>query len=110
MYAIIGMAVVFAAVIGGYLLESGNLFVLLQPAELLIVGGAAAGIVMIANPPVVMRRMWQGSRLAFCDPTRTPAVFLRHLRMLYEVFSFVQRAGITELEPDIEDPAKSRIF
>ena len=42
MYALIGIAAVFAAVFGGYLLESGNLYVLFQPAELLIVGGAAA--------------------------------------------------------------------
>lgn len=50
MYALIGIVAVFAAVLGGFLLEKGNPYVLLQPAELLIVGGAAAGIVMVANP------------------------------------------------------------
>jgi chemotaxis protein MotA len=110
MQAIIGILAVFVAVFGGYLLERGNLFVLLQPAELLIVGGAAAGIVMVANPPGVIRRMGIGARAAFRPPVRTSRVFLRHLRMLYEVFCYVQRAGAVELEPEVEHPDKSRIF
>ena len=68
MHALVGIAVVFAAVIGGFLLESGNLYVLLQPAELLIVGGAAAGIVMVANPPSVILGMCAG-----CWPRFTTA-------------------------------------
>jgi chemotaxis protein MotA len=54
--------------------------------------------------------MWHGTKAAFRPPARSPAVFLGHLRMLYEVFCFVQRAGAVELEADVEDPAKSRIF
>ncbi len=110
MYALIGIAAVFAAVLGGFLLESGNLYVLLQPAELLIVGGAAAGIIMVANPPSVMRSMGRGCLAAFRPPPRTPRVFLRNLRMLYEIFCFIQRAGIVEFEKDVEDPGSSRIF
>jgi len=41
MFAIIGILVVFGAVLGGYLMEHGSVAVLLQPAELLIIGGAA---------------------------------------------------------------------
>lgn len=43
MFVIIGIVVVIGAVAGGYLMEHGNLRVLLQPAELLIIGGAAMG-------------------------------------------------------------------
>jgi chemotaxis protein MotA len=50
MFASIGILVVFGTVVGGYLLEHGNLKVLLQPAELLIIGGAGAGTVLVANP------------------------------------------------------------
>jgi chemotaxis protein MotA len=110
MHALIGILAVFAAVFGGFVLEHGNLFVLLQPAELLIVGGAAAGIIIVANPPSVIRRMCRGAFDAFRPSPRTPQVFLTHLRMLFEVFSFVQRAGAMELEPDVEDPERSRIF
>ncbi|MGD0778825.1 MAG: flagellar motor stator protein MotA [Candidatus Solibacter sp.] len=110
MYALIGIAAVFAAVLGGFLLESGNLYVLFQPAELLIVGGAAAGIVMVANPPALMRKMLRGCLAAFRSPPRTRQAFLRNMRMLYEIFCFIQRAGVMEFEQDVEDPVTSRIF
>jgi chemotaxis protein MotA len=110
MHAIIGIVAVFAAVFGGFLLERGSLIILLQPAELLIVGGAAAGIVIVANPPSVIRRMAQGAFAAFRPPARNPEVFLRHIRMLYEVFCFVQRAGVADFEQDVERPENSRIF
>jgi chemotaxis protein MotA len=50
MFAIIGIVVVIGAIMGGYLMEHGNVKVLIQPAELIIIGGAAAGTVLIANP------------------------------------------------------------
>ena len=110
MLALLGIAVVLLAVFGGFLMEKGNPYVLMQPAELLIVVGAAIGIVVVANPPAVMRKMASGAFAAFRSPVHTSRSFLRYLRMLYEVFAFVQRAGIVALEDDVEDPAKSRIF
>ncbi|HUK19283.1 MAG TPA: flagellar motor stator protein MotA [Bryobacteraceae bacterium] len=110
MFAIIGIVVVFAAVFGGYLLERGNPYVLMQPAELLIVGGAAAGIILVANPPAVIRKMCHSVAVTFRAPRHTPESFLRHLVMLFEVFAYSQRAGMMNLEPDVEDPPKSRIF
>jgi chemotaxis protein MotA len=43
MFAILGILVVIGAIVGGYLMEHGNLLVLVQPAELVIIGGAAIG-------------------------------------------------------------------
>src|ERR1039458_2714510 len=110
MLAVIGIAVVFLAVFGGFLMEQGNPWVLMQPAELLIVGGAAAGIILVANPPALIRKMLRGSRDAFRPAAYGRQVFLLHLRMLYEVFGYVQRAGIVALEADVENPARSPIF
>ena len=65
MFTIIGMLVVLGAVVGGYLMERGNLLVLLQPAELLIIGGAAAGTLLIANPLPVLMRILKGIAAPF---------------------------------------------
>lgn len=100
----------FAAVLGGFILERGNPYLLLQPAELLIVGGAAAGITLVANPPAVIGKMAEGIRLIFRGPVYSRQYFLTYLCMLYETFGFAQRAGIMELEQDVEDPEESRIF
>jgi chemotaxis protein MotA len=110
MLALLGIAVVLLAVFGGFILERGNPYVLIQPAELLIVVGAAIGIVLVANPPAIMRKMARAAFAAFRPLVHTSHSFLLYLRMLYEVFTFVQRAGIVELENDVETPAKSRIF
>lgn len=91
-------------------MERGNPWVLMQPAELLIVGGAAIGIILVANSPSVIGKMAHGAVAAFRPPVHTRQSFLLNLRMLYEVFGFVQRAGFMELEPDVEDPPNSRIF
>ena len=109
MHALIGIAAVFAAVLGGFLLEKGNLYVLLQPAELLIVGGAAArhrhgGQPAGGNRPHVARRCLAAFRPPGTDPPGLPAA---HMRMLYEVFCYMQRAGAMELEADVEDPPRA---
>jgi hypothetical protein len=57
-----------------------------------------------------MRKMWRGSWRHSGRRRATPQVFLRNMRMLYEIFTFIQRAGIMEFERDVEDPDSSRIF
>jgi chemotaxis protein MotA len=59
-FSIIGIVVVFGAVVGGYLMEHGNLKVLVQPAELVVIGGAAIGTALIANPLHILKSMMGG--------------------------------------------------
>lgn len=111
MFALLGIVLVIAAVFGGYLLEKGNPWVLLQPAELLIIGGAGAGIVLVANSPAAIRKMLRGLREAFHPPAQTREMYLLHLRLLFEVFSFARRSGgAIALEADLEEPESSPIF
>jgi chemotaxis protein MotA len=65
MFSIIGIVVVFGAVVAGYLMEHGNLKVLLQPAELVIILGAAIGTVLIANPLHILTKIGAGIGGAF---------------------------------------------
>jgi chemotaxis protein MotA len=110
MLVIFGIFTIFAAVLGGFLLESGNPWVLMQPAELLIVVGAAGGILLVSNPAGVIRKIGGSVCSVFHRPVYTRDFYLRNLRMLYEVFTFAQRAGVVALEPDVEQPDRSRIF
>jgi chemotaxis protein MotA len=110
MLALLGIILVFGAVFGGYLLEKGNPWVLLQPAELLIIGGAALGIIFVSNPTAVIRKMLSGLRETFRSPKHTRESYLLHLRMLFEVFSFARRAGAMKLESDVDEPDSSPIF
>ena len=55
MFVIIGILAVFGAVLGGFLMEKGPLLVLMQPSEFLIIGGAALGTLLSANPFFVLK-------------------------------------------------------
>jgi chemotaxis protein MotA len=110
MLTILGVALVLAAVLGGYISEKGNPYVLLQPAELLIVCGAAAGIALIANPPTTIGKMLRGAGAILFPRSSGRVAYLRALRMLYEVFNYFQRAGQIAFENHIEDPTSSAIF
>jgi chemotaxis protein MotA len=110
MFAILGILVVFGAVIGGYLLEKGQIAVLLQPAELLIIGGAALGTILVANPLPVIIRMLQGVGAAFSSPPYNKQSYLEALKMMYAIFQYARKEGLVKLEADTDNPAKSAIF
>jgi chemotaxis protein MotA len=110
MFSIIGIVVVFGAIVAGYLMEHGNLKVLMQPAELVIIFGAAVGTLLIANPLPVVMRMLKGIGGAFGGNKFTKAFYLENLKMLNEVFSYARKSGMAKLEADVEDPSKSALF
>jgi chemotaxis protein MotA len=110
MFAIIGAAVVVVAIMGGYLMEHGNLMVLLQPAELLIILGAAVGTTLIANPLPVIQKLIRGITGVFTPSKYNAAFFTATLKMLYEIFVYARKNGLVKLETDIEEPEKSGVF
>ena len=57
MFSIIGILIVFGAVVGGFLMEKGPLLVLMQPSELIIIGGAGLGTLLAANPLHVLKKI-----------------------------------------------------
>jgi len=110
MFAIIGIIVVFGAVAGGYLMEHGNLMVLMQPAELLIIGGAAAGTVLVANPLHVLKQIAIGAIAVFKVSPFTGKRYLSSLKIAYQLLNKARRQGLMSLESDVEEPDKSPVF
>src|SRR5437764_10912077 len=110
MFAIIGIVVVIGAILGGYLMEHGNIKVLIQPAELLIIGGAAAGTVLIANPLHILKQIVAGLAVVFKGSKFTKQRYIESLRLTYELLNKARRQELMSLETDIEDPEQSPIF
>ncbi len=75
MFAIIGIVVVFGAIVSGYLMEHGNIKVLLQPAELLIILGAAIGTILIVNPLPIIIRIAKARPVSSCPAVFSPNSF-----------------------------------
>jgi chemotaxis protein MotA len=110
MFAIIGIVVVFGAVVAGYLMEHGNLRVLVQPAELVIIGGAAVGTVLVANPLHILKKIVGGLGGVFRGSKFTREQYLALLKTMYDFLNKARKDGIVSLEGDVEEPAKSPIL
>ena len=110
MFAIIGILVVFGAIVGGYLMEHGNLRVLMQPAELLIIGGAGLGTILIANPLYILKKIAGGIPGVFKGSKYTKQLYLDSLKMMYDLLNKARKEGLMALESDVEDPSKSPVF
>ena len=110
MFAIIGIVVVFGAVMGGYLMEHGNLKVLIQPAELIIIGGASLGTVLIANPLHILKKIVGGITGVFSSSKFSKQYYLESLKMLYDLLNKARREGLMSLENDVENPDSSPVL
>ncbi|MGA2194060.1 MAG: flagellar motor stator protein MotA [Bryobacteraceae bacterium] len=110
MVSILGIAIVLGAIVGGYLIEHGKLLVLLQPAELIIIFGAAVGTVVVANPLPTLIRIGKGIAGIFSASPFDKAYYTENLKMLYELFNYARKNGTAKLEEDLDNPAKSPVF
>jgi chemotaxis protein MotA len=109
-FAIIGIVIVFAAVIGGFLMEKGHIAVLLQPAELLIIAGASAGTLLVANPIHILKGILAGLTGVLGGSKLGKERYLDTLRMMYQFLNKVRKEGLLSVEMDVEKPAESAIF
>ncbi len=110
MFVFIGMAIVIAAVIGGYLMEEGNMALLFQPAEFIIIFGAALGGFVISSPLKVIKAVQAGCMRMFKSRIYSGKDYTESLLLLSEVFYKIRKEGLVSIEGDLDDPGKSAIF
>jgi chemotaxis protein MotA len=110
MFAIIGIFLVFAAIISGFLMEKGQIAVLIQPAELIIIAGAALGTLLVANPLRLLKAIFAGLLGTLKGSSFTQARYLDTLKMMYQFLNKVRKEGLLAVEMDVEKPEGSPIF
>jgi chemotaxis protein MotA len=109
-FVAIGLLILFGSVIGGYVMHHGHIGVLIQVNEFLIIGGAALGAMVIANPMSVIKGVFTGV-LGLLKPNPfSQSRYSELLQVLYEVFQRARKDGLVGLESHIEEPEKSDIF
>ncbi len=110
MFSIIGILLVFACVIAGFLMEKGKLAVLVQPAELVTIGGAAIGTILAANPMYILKKLVGGLMSVIKGSPFSKQRYVDTLKMLFDLFAKSRKEGAIAIESDVEDPEKSPIF
>src|SRR6478752_3357923 len=109
MLVILGVLTVFATVFGGYLMEGGHLEVLLQPVELMIIGGACLGGLLISSPTSLLKQIVGQIMSSITKKGKTQAEFTELLLLLFELCK-TAKANPLSLEPHVEKPEESEIF
>ncbi len=110
MLLIIGSVIVVVSVLGGYVLHGGHLAVLWQPTEVLIIGGAAVGAFIIANPMHTVKEVGKGIMRLLTGSPFNKSYYMDLLSLLYEVFDKSRKQGVMAIEEDIDNPENSQIF
>lgn len=110
MFVIIGYIVVCASVFGGFALAGGHLAALLQPIELLMIGGAAGGAFFVGNSSKAVKATLKAFPTVFKGSKYTKESYMELMALMYELLGKVRKEGLMSIEGDVERPEESPIF
>jgi chemotaxis protein MotA len=110
MFVIIGSIVVLVCVVGGFIMAGGNVVLLIQPAEFVVIGGAAIGSILISSPPSLIKKLIASVPEAINPNHYSKKDYLELLKSFNDLFLIAQRDGLLAIEPHIENPEESEIL
>jgi chemotaxis protein MotA len=110
MNIIIGLVVTFGCIFGGYMAAGGHVDVLIQPFELLQIGGAALGGFIVSNPMKVIKDSGKAIGEAFKYAVPKERHYLDTLGVLYSLMRDLRTKSRNEIEAHIDNPMESSIF
>ena len=110
MFVIIGYVLILAAVFGGFALGGGHLGSLLQPIELLMIGGSAIGAFVVGNTSKAIKATMKALPTLFKGSIYTRALYVELMLMLYAILAKIRSDGLMSIEGDIDKPEESPLF
>jgi chemotaxis protein MotA len=110
MIVILGALIVLGSVIGGFILAGGNTMALLHLSELIIIGGAALGALVLMSPKRVLIDLFKQIWGALKGSPYSRKAYDELFKALYELFMLGRRGGMVALEEHILAPETSAIF
>jgi chemotaxis protein MotA len=110
MLILLGYVVVLVCVFGGFALGGGHLAAVFQPVELLIIGGAALGALIVGNSMSVLKALGKALPKIFRSEKTSKATYISLLGLLYNLLNKARQQGMMSVESDIEEPESSPIF
>jgi chemotaxis protein MotA len=110
MIVIIGAVVVIGAVLAGFSLSGGHMMALFHPSELLTIGGAALGALLMMSPIKVIKDLVKGMLAAVKGSPFDKATYRELFKLMYDLLRIARRDGLLMLERHVSDPHHSEIF
>ena len=110
MQKFLGVIIILLCVFGGYLWAGGNLGAIWQPAEMLIIIGAAIGSLIVGNPPHVLKEMRLQLKQIMSARKEESQYYMELMALLQVLLETVRNSGFKSLDAHIESPQNSDIF
>ncbi|MWV17408.1 flagellar motor stator protein MotA [Pseudomonas sp. L-22-4S-12] len=110
MLKVLGALIIVGCVLGGYVMAHGELAMLWQPAEVIIILGAGLGSLVVGNPKEVLLEMCVQIKGVFVYKRRGEEFQRQLLMLLYELLETVEEGGLKALDEHIEEPEQSELF
>ncbi|HEU5126219.1 MAG TPA: flagellar motor stator protein MotA [Verrucomicrobiae bacterium] len=110
MIILVGIIIVTASIVGGFIWGGGHLGALWHPNELVVIAGGAFGGLVIMSPKKVLIDMVKGMVTCLKGAPHNRQAYEELLKVLYELFLLGRRNGMIALEEHVMDPKNSVIF
>jgi chemotaxis protein MotA len=112
MFPAIGIVLLLLLVFGGFALTGGNLGPVMAalPTEMLIIGGAAIGSLIIGNSGADLKALGGGLAKVFKGPQYQKQDYLDCILLVSTLMKMMRTEGPVAVEPHIEDPQNSALF
>ena len=110
MLTVVGFIVVTAAVLGGFAMAGGNAGALIHPSEIVTIGGASLGAMIVMAPKKVLMDLMKGMLQCFKGSPFNKKAYEELFSAMYELARLARRDGMLALESHLNDPHHSTIF
>ncbi|MGC4004325.1 MAG: flagellar motor stator protein MotA [Pirellulales bacterium] len=110
MFVILGAIIVIGGVLGGFTMAGGSFMALVHPSEIVTIGGAVLGAMVIMSPTKVLKDLMSCTMQCFKGTPYDKSAYEDLFKALYDLFRLSRREGLLALEKHISDPHKSDIF
>jgi chemotaxis protein MotA len=107
---IVGYIVVIVSVFGGFAMAGGHLAALMQPLELLMIAGGAAGAFLVGNNNKAVKATMKALPTVFKGSKYTRALYMDMMALLYELLTKIRKEGLMSIEADVDAPDTSPLF
>jgi chemotaxis protein MotA len=110
MQILIGYIIILLCVFGGFALGGGHLAAIFQPLELLIIGGAAFGSLVVGNSTAVLKSVGKSFPKLFKGQKSAKIISMNLLGLMFALLNKARQQGLMSLETDIDNPEESALF
>lgn len=110
MLVIVGMLIVLGSVLGGFTMAGGHIGALIHPSEIVTIGGAALGAMVIMSPLSTLKAMVVGIIQSLKGSPYGKSAYVDLFKLLYQLLNKAKRDGLLALESHVENPQQSSIF